>query len=113
MSWGFTLSRQSRPPIPDTTLEVLEYFVNNPQAADSLEGIARWRLMQKAVAQRVEETDRAVDWLLTHDFLLQEAVAGSAAVFRLNRRRIAEARQLLAAQATSHLAKKRPRGESR
>ena len=36
--------------------EILSYFLRNPQAADNLEGVARWRLLEQTVHRSVEET---------------------------------------------------------
>jgi hypothetical protein len=40
--------------------EVLAYFVRHPHAADDLEGIARWRLLETAVRTRVAGDERRV-----------------------------------------------------
>jgi len=81
--------------MPEQAREVLAYFARNPQAADSLEGIARWRLLEETIRERVEEIERALSWLVAEGFLQQEAAAGAAPVFRLNRARAADAARLL------------------
>jgi len=75
--------------------EILGYFLHNPQAADSLEGIARWRLLEEAVQRRVESTDQALTWLVAHGFLRKVSTAGTGAIFSLNRERQAEAERFL------------------
>ena len=76
--------------------EVLNYFLRNPQAADSLEGIARWRLLDVVVRRKVEETQRALAWLVSCDFLIVITVAGAEPIFCLNPERSAEAEAFLA-----------------
>ncbi len=76
--------------------KVLSYFLRNPQAADTLEGIARWRLMEEKIRGSVEETDQALAWLVSEGLLARESVEGSGPIFRLNRDKAAEAADLLA-----------------
>jgi hypothetical protein len=78
---------------PQLVREILSYFLRNPHAADTLEGIARWRLLEEAVHQSVEETNKALSWLVLKGFLHEMPVAGRNHVFRLNpeRRPSAEA----------------------
>jgi hypothetical protein len=72
--------------------EVLDYFLRNPDAADTLTGIARWRLLGEAVQRSVARTEIALQWLLDQGYLLQVQTKGAAGIFRLNpeRRRDAE-----------------------
>ena len=86
-------------PQPDETVvkEVLNYFLRNVQAADSLEGIARWRLLDEVVRRKVEETRRALEWLVQRKFLRRTMVAGGEPVFSLNQKKILEAESFLAA----------------
>jgi hypothetical protein len=44
--------------------QVLSYFVRNPRAADTLEGVARWRLLQDQVSRTCQETEVALQWLV-------------------------------------------------
>ena len=67
----------------------------NPQAADSLEGIARWRLLDEVVRRKVDETQRALKWLVERDFLIVTNVAGAEPIFRLNPEKSADAEEFL------------------
>ena len=71
-------------PEPETAREVLEYFLSHPAAADSLEGIARWRIMQQRIENVVQETAYAVQWLLSKGLLVESAVSRSGRIYRLN-----------------------------
>jgi hypothetical protein len=81
--------------MPARAEEILRYFTRHPQAADTLEGVARWRLLEDRVQRSVEGINDALDWLVAQGFLLQELTAGSGAIFRLNQQRISEAEELL------------------
>jgi hypothetical protein len=76
--------------------KVLRYFVRHPHAVDDLEGIARWRLAEETIRNKVEETHRALTWLVEHDYLRLTRTVGPAPVFSLNVDKIAEANELLA-----------------
>jgi hypothetical protein len=80
---------------PTQAREILDYFLRNPRAADSLEGVARWRLLEGTVERCVEEVNQALGWLVDEGFLLEESPKGSAPIFCLNKERAAEAARFL------------------
>ena len=75
--------------------DVLAYFVRHPSAADSLEGIARWRVQQQSVPQIVERVDHALTWLVEAQLLVREDRIGGAPTFRLPPSRAGDAKRLL------------------
>lgn len=75
--------------------DVLRYFLRNPQAADNLEGGARWRLLNETIHRSLEETSRALDWLLAQGLLVEVATPGSGRAFRLNQEKRADAESFL------------------
>ncbi len=83
-------------PDPAAVREVLRYFVRHPHAVDDLEGIARWRLAEEVVRHRVEETSRALTWLVERDYLRLTQTVGSRPVFSLNPDKVADANARLA-----------------
>lgn len=85
------------PPDREMTSEILAYFVRNPQAVDSLEGVARWRLMDVVIRRKLNETEATLEWLVARGFLTSSISPGGTATFSLNPERIEEARQFLAA----------------
>jgi len=89
------LSRSKRE-APANAKEILDYFLRNPQATDSLEGIARWRLLEERVHRNVEEINEALGWLVAEGYLLRELVRDSDTIFRLNVGKAAQAERLLA-----------------
>jgi hypothetical protein len=76
--------------------DVLSYFLRHPQAADNLEGIARWRLLSESIHRTVEQTGQVLEWLVNQGVLLKLTPGGSDPVYCLNRGRKAEAEALLA-----------------
>jgi hypothetical protein len=64
--------------------EILAYFVQNPQAVDSLEGIARWRLQEERIRRQVQDTSIALDWLVRQQYLERVSSPMTEPVYRLN-----------------------------
>ncbi len=83
-------------PGSEVVREVLSYFVRNPEAADSLEGVARWRLLEEQVYRTVQETEAAMAYLVSQGFLEAMATSGSTKIFRLRADHVAEANRFLA-----------------
>jgi hypothetical protein len=75
--------------------QILTYFVRNPHAADTIEGVARWRLMDELIRRRLDETLTALKWLVAEGYLIESPPRGGAATFSLNLERADEARRLL------------------
>lgn len=82
---------------PETQIvrQVLQYFMRNPHAADDLEGVARWRLLEEAVHRTVDETEQALRWLVRSGYLQEMDAAGGSRVFRMNEERRNDAEQFL------------------
>jgi hypothetical protein len=82
--------------LPARAREILEYYLENRRTADTLEGIAEWRLLEDLVHRRVEETDAALHWLVARGFL-RRVIASMAAppLYRLNTDKVDEAAQLV------------------
>jgi hypothetical protein len=91
-------SRTKQTQIPPRAVDVLAYFLRNPHAADTLEGVARWRLLEEGVHRGVREVGDAIAWLIEHDYLRQEGYQDGGRrglLFHLNERKIDDAQQLL------------------
>jgi hypothetical protein len=76
--------------------DILRYFLRNPEAVDSLEGIARWRLMDEVIRRKLDETEAGLEWLVAREYLVSSMSPGGVAIFRLNAERIDDARQFVA-----------------
>ncbi len=75
--------------------EILGYFLRNPEAADSLTEIARWRLMQETVRRSVEGTQAALNWLISEGYVREEPRVGTESLFQLNPARRKDAESFL------------------
>ena len=69
---------------PEVAADILNYFYRHPQAADSLEGIVRWRLLEAQIHRSLQETHQALDWLVARGFLVEETMQASGTLYRLN-----------------------------
>lgn len=69
---------------PIMAIEILRYFLRNPQAVDSLEGVARWRVMDERIYRGVTDADEALRWLVSEGFLVRKSAHHSGDVFALN-----------------------------
>ena len=83
--------------VPKPAREILAYFLRNPVAADSLEGIARWRLLEQAIHRTISETEGALKWLVEEGYLIEMEQPRSRQLFRLNPERHRAAGELLRA----------------
>lgn len=88
--------------LPEAAIQdVLRYFVREPLALDTVEGIARWRLLNERLQRGVEETRVAVEWLSDQGFLERVAVSGCEPLFRLVADKRPEAEELLSQRKAS------------
>jgi hypothetical protein len=76
--------------------DVLRYFLRHPRAADTLEGVSRWRLLEVKVDRRIEETQGALAWLVARGFLKEHTTVASGRIFRLTEEKRTEAERFLA-----------------
>jgi hypothetical protein len=83
-------------PTWEAVKEILGYFVRNPKAADNLEGVARWRVMEEQVHRSLEQTEVALEWLLSEGYLQELETVSSGRIFRLNPDHQASAAHFLA-----------------
>jgi hypothetical protein len=72
--------------------DILSYLLHHPAAADTLEGIARWRILEEIAKRNLAATEEAMRWLIAKGFLREEKIAGGRAIYKLDaaRRREAE-----------------------
>jgi hypothetical protein len=81
--WRERLPRKASTPT-ELAKEILSYFLRNPHAADSLEGVTRWRLMEERVHRELENTDQALNWLVRRGFLVKVSSEWTGSVYQLN-----------------------------
>ena len=63
---------------------ILRYLQNNPEARDTLEGIAEWWLLQERITEAVEQVAKAIVWLVANGYLLEKRVPGSGTFYEIN-----------------------------
>jgi hypothetical protein len=90
------LSRSESESDPEVVGQILSYFVCNPNAADSLEGVARWRLLEECAHRNFQQTTAALNWLVSRGFLEEVRITGSSRIFRLDPAKREEAVRFLA-----------------
>lgn len=78
----------------DVARKILAYFLRNPDAADTAEGVARWRVMDEQIRYSVRETLVALKWLVAKGYLQESSSRSSGAIFRLRADRSDETRKL-------------------
>jgi len=87
--------KDAREPNVPAAKEILTYFLRNPEAADTLTEIARWRLMHETVRRSVEATENALNWLISEGYVREETRVGTQRIFQLNPERRADAESFL------------------
>jgi hypothetical protein len=83
---------------PEIARQVLSYFVRNTQAVDTLEGIARWRLLEEKLQTSLRQTDAAITWLVEQGYLEVVQPVGSVRLYRLDPLRQKDALHFLSQQ---------------
>jgi hypothetical protein len=78
--------------------EILSYFLRHPHAADSFDGIARWRLLEDIVRRSVTATEEGLKWLIEQGYLKQQPVPSGKPIFSLNPLKRKEAEQFVREQ---------------
>ena len=76
--------------------QVLDYFLCHPEAVDSADGIAHWRLLEVEVQPSVAEVEEGLQLLVSRGYLREVAVPGSRHVYALNKDMQDRARRFLA-----------------
>ena len=69
---------------PELAKVILRYYLAHPDAVDTLEGLARWRLLEDRVHHTVTQVEKALDWLIARGFLQKTVRAASPPTFALN-----------------------------
>lgn len=89
--WTIKVSQPTSQESESLAKEILAYFLRNPQCADDLHGITRWRLLDQMIHHALQDTRAALDLLVQQGYLKTESTTGPDPVFRLNTERKDEA----------------------
>ena len=82
----------------DPARRILNYFMRNTQAADTYEGVVRWRLREETIHHTTQQTQDALALLVERGFLREERIAAGPPLFRFDPQKRAEAEAFLAAE---------------
>jgi hypothetical protein len=66
--------------------EIREYLEENPEAADTAEGILQWWIVQRRLLRGIPAVDRAIKRLVDEGFLEEVHTADGRSIFRAARR---------------------------
>lgn len=89
------MNYEDKPVDLEVAQQILRYFRRNPNAADTVEGVARWRLLDERIRSNVESVVQAMAWLVSEGLLVSDARRFGPAVFRLNTEEIEKAQAFL------------------
>lgn len=73
--------------------QIIRYFLRNPEAADTLDGIARWRLLDEQIYQSVQMTEAALNFLVAMGLLEAERSASAGTIYHIDKSRWEEAKR--------------------
>lgn len=97
---------------PALATEILSYFLQNPEAADGLEGVARWRLQEEQIRQQVTAAGAALEWLVENGFLQRISSPVAGPIYRLNQAKRSEA-QYFVQRSKGHPQRRNRKGTDR
>ena len=106
---GFHLTPRMRDVDYDVARDILRYFVRNPRAADTVEGVARWRLLDEKIHSNLEQVTRAIGWLVSRKLLVSESSPPSTSIFHLNQQAEKKIQNFLEARDKKQGPEERPR----
>jgi hypothetical protein len=96
------MSPQRQTNKPKLAKQILKYFLRNPAAVDSFEGVVRWRLLDEAVYHAVDEVGEALEWLVREGYLQVSVTKGTGQIFSLNAQKRPDAERFLREPDKSH-----------
>ncbi|KPJ93153.1 MAG: hypothetical protein AMJ53_07975 [Gammaproteobacteria bacterium SG8_11] len=71
--------------VTTTAKQILDYLQQRPTAADTLEGIAYWWLMQQRLSENLAFVEQAVDELVEKGYLTAQESKTSGKVYSLKK----------------------------
>jgi len=64
--------------------DILNYLMDHPEASDTVDGIARWWILEQRVKREMEEVKATLSDLARRGFVLERKSADTVAHYRLN-----------------------------
>ncbi|MCP4657131.1 MAG: hypothetical protein GY856_17115 [bacterium] len=84
-----------------TALEILTYLTDYPDAGDTLEGIVRWWMLDRAIKTESDNVRAALVELVARGFVLEQRREDSRAHYRINHGKMSEIRDALKKTSTA------------
>lgn len=72
----------------EITNEIMTYLANHPNAADTLDGVAKWWLLDRADKLQLGQVKQALDELVAKGLVAAQKGGDSKIVYRVNRSRL-------------------------
>lgn len=79
----------------EVALKILRYLDQNPNAADTVEGILEWWLPEQSIYEEEKVVKRALDEMVKRNLVLASRSSDARRHYRLNTEYIQEIRRLL------------------
>lgn len=79
----------------EVALKILNYLAENPKAADTVDGILQWWLLDRAIIEEEERVGQALNRLVERNLIVTVQAPDSRRHYQLNAERIEETRELI------------------
>jgi Fe2+ or Zn2+ uptake regulation protein len=79
----------------EIALKILLYLAENPQAADTVEGILHWWLLERTIVEEQQAVERALDRLVELNLIIDMQAADAHRHYHLNSEQIEMVRKLI------------------
>jgi hypothetical protein len=76
---------------------ILSFYLANPGATETVDGIVEWRLMEEIIRRRVAQTHEALHWLVERGLLTRRERPGGDPLYQLPAEKRAEAARFVTA----------------
>ena len=87
--------RSQRDTTSEVTLKILRYLDQNPNAADTVDGILEWWLPKQSIYEEEKVVKRALDELVKRNLILATPSSDARRHYRLNTEYIHEIRRMI------------------
>jgi hypothetical protein len=79
----------------EVSLRILRYLEQNPNAADTLDGILEWWLPKQSIYEQEKIVQQALDGLIEQELIITKRSTDMRKHYRLNTERLREIRQMI------------------
>ena len=78
--------------------EILAYLAANPDAQDTLEGVAEWWLLEQQIRTKTSDVKDALDRLISKGLVIERKGKDRRSHYRLNRRKLSAITRIIELQ---------------